>query len=355
MSPVSIARRRLVTAAFRRQHDYYSFSTKSKDPTATILAHSLRENVKSNAPDATFLFSGNGNRISHERFCESAFAFARALLDLEYANVSANRENKPLAVRLGDSPELLIALTGALLAGVKVESAKTKGEFLEVKSFGSLVHADLASAAGGMIGAHEPIAVGEAGLKEKVVHWDVLMHAYGRREEDEKEDSILSSSGREALFYFNSSEKGDRAETLFGYGEQAAKAMELRREDVVMVGVPMLHAMGFGFGALGAMMAGARIMVPGTCDGVVDDSVKIDRAGNVKKALMSSISASSSNDDDSDDDIVTAMVSDMHIVKALREEDANRALLKNVRTGLVKVGGGASVGEHAPVDMLGVP
>jgi hypothetical protein len=123
-----------------------------------------------------------------------------------------------------------------------------------------------------------------------------------------------------------------------------------------MVGVPMLHAMGFGFGALGAMMAGARIMVPGTCDGVVDDSVKIDRAGNVKKALMSSISASSgSDDDDSDDGMVTAMVSDMHIVKALREEDANRALLKNVRTGLVKVGGGAGVGEHAPVDMLGVP
>jgi len=295
--------------------------------------------------------------MSHERFCESAFAFARALLDLEYANASANRENKPLAVRLGDSPELLIALTGALLAGVKVESTKTKGEFLEVKSFGSLVHADLASAAGGMIGAHEPIAVGEAGLKEKVVHWDVLMHAYGRQEEDEKEDSILSSSsGREALFYFNSSEKGDGAETLFGYGEQAAKAMELGRGDVVMVGVPMLHAMGFGFGALGAMMAGARIMVPGTCDGVVDDSVKIDRAGNVKKALMSSISASSgSNDDDSDDGMVTAMVSDMHIVKALREEDANRALLKNVRTGLVKVGGGAGVGEHAPVDMLGVP
>jgi len=39
----------------------------------------------------------------------------------------------------------------------------------------------------------------------------------------------------------------------------------------------------------------------------------------------------------------------------LREEDGNRALLKNVRTGLVKVGGGANVGEHAPVDMLGVP
>ena len=25
-----------------------------------------------------------------------------------------------------------------------------------------------------------------------------------------------------------------------------------------MVGVPLLHAMGFGFGALGAMMAGAK-------------------------------------------------------------------------------------------------
>ena len=103
-------------------------------------------------------------------------------------------------------------------------------------------------------------------------------------------------------------------------------------------------------------MAGARIMVPGTCDGVVDDSVKIDRAGNAKRALMSSISNSRSDSSGSDsEEAVTAMVSDMHIVKALREEDGNRALLKNVRTGLVKVGGGANVGAHAPVDMLGVP
>ena len=183
------------------------------------------------------------------------------------------------------------------------------------------------------------------------------MNAYGNGEEDASTSGGMSSSSEnEAVFYFNSTEKGEGAETLFKYGERAAKAMELRREDVVMIGVPLLHAMGFGFGALGAMMAGARIMVPGTCDGVVDDLVKIDRAGNAKRALMSSISNSRSDSSGSvSEEAVTAMVSDMHIVKALREEDGNRALLKNVRTGLVKVGGGANVGEHAPVDMLGVP
>ena len=88
----------------------------------------------------------------------------------------------------------------------------------------------------------------------------------------------------------------------------------------------------------------------------MDDSVKIDRAGNAKRALMSSISNSRSDSSGSvSEEAVTAMVSDMHIVKALREEDGNRALLKNVRTGLVKVGGGANVRRHAPVDMLGVP
>ena len=101
-------------------------------------------------------------------------------------------------------------------------------------------------------------------------------------------------------------------------------------------------------------MAGAKLMVPGKCDGIVDDSVKIDRADNAKRALSSS-SSSTSGGGNSNDEMVTAMVSDMHIVRALREEDRNRALLKNVRTGLVKVGGGANVGEHAPVDMLGVP
>ena len=69
----------------------------------------------------------------------------------------------------------------------------------------------------------------------------------------------------------------------------------------------------------------------------------------------SSSSISGNGGGNSNDEMVTAMVSDMHIVRVLREEDGNRALLKNVRTGLVKVGGGANVGEHAPVDMLGVP
>ena len=344
-----------------------SYTTGNKDPTSVLLAHILRENAHANAPNAPFMyfFDENEKSIRHLSFADfrdRSYAFAAALNDLGYNNTNQREdeedqeEKKKLSIRLGDSPELLIALTGAILSGTKVQSSKTEGEFLSAKSFGALVHSSFAGKAGEMVGNHEPIAVGPAGLKEKVVHWEVLMNAYGNGEEDASTTGRMSSSENEALFYFNSTEKGEGAETLFKYGERAAKAMELRREDVVMIGVPLLHAMGFGFGALGAMMAGARIMVPGTCDGVVDDSVKIDRAGNAKRALMSSISNSRSDSSGSvSEEAVTAMVSDMHIVKALREEDGNRALLKNVRTGLVKVGGGANVGEHAPVDMLGVP
>ena len=344
-----------------------NFTTGNKDPTSVVLAHILRENAHANAPNAPFVYFFDENEksfrhLSFADFRDRSYAFAAALNDLGY-NTNNQREGKEdqeekkLSIRLGDSPELLIALTGAVLSGTKVQSSKTEGEFLSAKSFGALVHSSFSGKAGEMVGAHEPIAVGPAGLKEKVVHWEVLMNAYGNGEEDASTTGgVSSSSENEAVFYFNSTEKGEGAETLFKYGERAAKAMELRREDVVMIGVPLLHAMGFGFGALGAMMAGARIMVPGTCDGVVDDSVKIDRAGNAKRALMSSISNSRSDSSGSvSEEAVTAMVSDMHIVKALREEDGNRALLKNVRTGLVKVGGGANVGEHAPVDMLGVP
>ena len=124
-----------------------------------------------------------------------------------------------------DSPELLVALTGALLAGVKVQSSKTSPEFLEAKSFGSLVHSGFADKAGEMVGNHEPIAVGPVGLKEKVVHWDVLINAYNGYKDDGDDASMTSEN--EALFYFNSTEKGDGAETLFRYGEQAANAMEL--------------------------------------------------------------------------------------------------------------------------------
>ena len=343
-----------------------NFTTGNKDPTSVVLAHILRENAHANAPNAPFVYffdeKENIRHLSFADFRDRSYAFAAALNDLGY-NTNNQREGKEdqeekkkLSIRLGDSPELLIALTGAVLSGTKVQSSKTDGEFLSAKSFGALVHSSFSGKAGEMVGAHEPIAVGPAGLKEIVVHWEVLMNAYGNGEEDASTTGGMSSSENEAVFYFNSTEKGEGAETLFKYGERAAKAMELRREDVVMIGVPLLHAMGFGFGALGAMMAGARIMVPGTCDGVVDDSVKIDRAGNAKRALMSSISNSRSDSSGSvSEEAVTAMVSDMHIVKALREEDGNRALLKNVRTGLVKVGGGANVGEHAPVDMLGVP
>ncbi|CAL6293906.1 unnamed protein product [Bathycoccus prasinos] len=341
-----------------------NFNAGNKDPTSVLLAHILRENAHANAPNAPFMYffdeKENIRHLSFADFRDRSYAFAAALNDLGYNNNQEDKEDqeekKKLSIRLGDSPELLIALTGAVLSGTKVQSSKTEGEFLSAKSFGALVHSSFSGKAGEMVGAHEPIAVGPAGLKEKVVHWEVLMNAYGNGEEDASTTGMSSSSENEALFYFNSTEKGEGAETLFKYGERAAKAMELRREDVVMIGVPLLHAMGFGFGALGAMMAGARIMVPGTCDGVVDDSVKIDRAGNAKRALMSSISNSRSDSSGSvSEEAVTAMVSDMHIVKALREEDGNRALLKNVRTGLVKVGGGANVGEHAPVDMLGVP
>ena len=348
--------RRLLSTASRKLY----FSSTRKDPTATLIAHILRENVHSNEPNAPFLFSPDSSdarkaALSFSDFRDQSYAFAKALKDLDYTNKDTNEENRPLAIRLGDSPELLVALTGALLAGVKVQSSKTSPEFLEAKSFGSLVHSGFADKAGEMVGNHEPIAVGPAGLKEKVVHWDVLINAYNGYKDDGDDASMTSEN--EALFYFNSTEKGDGAETLFRYGEQAANAMELGREDVVMVGVPLLHAMGFGFGALGAMMAGAKIMVPGKCDGIVDDSVKIDRADNAKRALSSGSSSSISGNGggNSNDEMVTAMVSDMHIVRALREEDRNRALLKNVRTGLVKVGGGANVGEHAPVDMLGVP
>ena len=50
-----------------------------------------------------------------------------------------------------------------------------------------------------------------------------------------------------------------------------------------MIGVPLLHAMGFGFGALGAMMAGARLWFQGRAMASWMIPVKIDRGGNAKR------------------------------------------------------------------------
>ena len=239
-----------------------------------LLAHILRENAHANAPNAPFVyfFDEKENCLRHLSFADfrdRSYAFAAALNDLGY-NTNQRRQRRPRG------EEKVIDSFGGFSGtsnrahrrrSERNESAKFEDgrEFLSAKSFGALVHSSFSGKAGEMVGAHEPIAVGPAGLKEKVVHWEVLMNAYGNGEEDASTTGEMSSSENEAVFYFNSTEKGEGAETLFKYGERAAKAMELRREDVVMIGVPLLHAMGFGFGALGAMMAGARIMVPGTC------------------------------------------------------------------------------------------
>ena len=124
-----------------------NFTTGNKDPTSVVLAHILRENAHANAPNAPFVYFFDENEksfrhLSFADFRDRSYAFAAALNDLGY-NTNNQREGKEdqeekkLSIRLGDSPELLIALTGAVLSGTKVQSSKTEGEFLSAKSFGA--------------------------------------------------------------------------------------------------------------------------------------------------------------------------------------------------------------------------
>jgi len=314
-----------------------SFFTDASEKLATV----LKNNAEIKKNDAFLIAPERGTVMGFQDFRDRAYSFASAVKDLGYLKTN---EKELLSIRLGDSEELLIALVGLMLAKVDMKSAKTIEDFKNIeRSRGSLVHSTFAKEAGEIIGKHEPIAVGPAGISEKVIHWEVLIHAYDLSDDgDANSDNNNKSEREEANFYFNS-DKADSSEKLFKFGEEAAKAMELGRKDTVMIGVPMLHAMGFGFGALSAIIGGSKILIPGTADGRSDIE---NRAENAKNALKSSFG--------SDNSKISAMISDMHIVKALRAESSNAELLKGVRTGLVKVGGGADIGTYAPIDLLGV-
>ena len=108
-------------------------------------------------------------RWSYGELIDRARVFAAGLKDMGYG------PGQRLGVKMYNSPELVVAMVGSALAGNDVETAKTAEDLLEVECRGTLVEIGDAEMAGGMIGTHEPIAVGGGDLSDPIIHWDVML------------------------------------------------------------------------------------------------------------------------------------------------------------------------------------
>ena len=120
----------------------------------------------------------------------------------------------------------------------------------------------------------------------------------------------------------------DAARTQLGalvdLGDSVCSHLSLTEDDVVCVPVNMNHTMGFGFGVVPAILAGASVVLPST-----STSVETTIAAMQNQAC-------------------TILIADSHITKVLVADDVSTANAPSLRGGLVKVGSGETISSNGP-------
>ena len=264
-------------------------------------------------------------RWTYGELVDRARCFASGLSEMGYA------PGQRLGARLDNSEHLLVALLGAALTGADVETAKTAELLAAVRCRGTIVRHEDAAVAGAMVGQHEPIAVGGGAITDPIVHYDILIEAFRG-----KEPPPLPEDGARSSYYF-STERAATEEVLLAHAVASVEALDMRRGvDKLCISVPLAHAMGFGFGALAAMRAGATVVLPSL-------------AGGPERAAESTARAMI-------DEKCALMLADSHTLKALPGGlDTPPEGMEAFRGGLTKVGSGDAVGLGEPRMWAGVP
>jgi hypothetical protein len=240
-----------------------------------------------------------------------------------------------------NSPELVVAMVGSALAGNDVETAKTAEDLLEVECRGTLVEIGDAEMAGGMIGTHEPIAVGGGDLSDPIVHWDVMMEAFkGQAPPD------LPADSPGVGYYFSSPTRVATEQSLVKNGADAATALKMTADDRVCIAVPLTHNMGFGFGLMSTWHVGACAVMPALKPADVrltDEEHGRNRAMNVTTTLL--------------DEKCSLALADSHVLKSLPVFGYGKlpAGMEALRGGLTKVGSGDVIGLGDPKLWCEVP
>ena len=274
-------------------------------------------------------------RWSYGELIDRARVFATGLKDMGYG------PGQRLGVKMYNSPELVVAMVGSALAGNDVETAKTAEDLLEVECRGTLVEIGDAEMAGGMIGTHEPIAVGGGDLSDPIVHWDVMMEAFkGQAPPD------LPADSPGVGYYFSSPTRVATEQSLVKNGADAATALKMTADDRVCIAVPLTHNMGFGFGLMSTWHVGACAVMPALKPADVrltDEEHGRNRAMNVTTTLL--------------DEKCSLALADSHVLKSLPVFGYGKlpAGMEALRGGLTKVGSGDAIGLGEPKLWCEVP
>ena len=308
----------------------------TRDTLGRYVRDALRRADAERAAVTTTGASGTRDEWTYGELLDRALTFARALEDLGY-----DASSRPLGVGTGNARESVVAYLGTALAGTSARGARATDDLRETfgdgRTRGTMVRREDAETAGGLIGAHEPIAVGGGTVRDKVILWEVLRAAYANGETA----SDAMETANDAMYYFGGADAPVGGMTFADAATRAVRALEIRETDSVCVPVPLGHAMGFGFGALAAFAAGARLVLPPTIGSAADGAAAREA---MCAATLDAIRSEK----------CTLAVVDSHVTRAAAERDLGAdAGYDHFRGGLIKVGSGDAIGVAESVKFLG--
>lgn len=308
----------------------------TRDTLGRFARDALRRADAERAAVTTTGASGTRDEWTYGELLDRALTFARALEDLGY-----DASSRPLGVGTGNARESVVAYLGTALAGTSARGARATDDLRETfgdgRTRGTMVRREDAETAGGLIGAHEPIAVGGGTVRDKVILWEVLRAAYANGETA----SDAMETANDAMYYFGGADAPVGGMTFADAATRAVRALEIRETDSVCVPVPLGHAMGFGFGALAAFAAGARLVLPPTIGSAADGAAAREA---MCAATLDAIRSEK----------CTLAVVDSHVTRAAAERDLGAdAGYDHFRGGLIKVGSGDAIGVAESVKFLG--
>ena len=322
----------LYTAARTRTAAATASSSSSSSSSLGAFVASAFAAHATHAPDAVALaVPHRALAWTYGELHDRARAFAAALEDLGYCDDYA----RALGASVANGPEAMVTYLGCALAGVDARTAKRAKDFVDfAPTRGTVVEFSDASDAGSLIGAHEPITVGEgATARDKVIMWDVVEAAYASR-------NIERAVDRDSTFYYNSA-KGVRGSGLVDMARASARALGIESGDSVCVPVPLAHSMGFAFGALAAFSRGARVVLPPGLASAGESAEAREAMCQVTLDVLAS-------------EKCTLVVADSHVLKAAGDNSLRRVGYEALRGGLTKVGSGDAIGAVDAVKFIGV-
>ena len=233
---------------------------------------------------------------------------------------------------LGSCKDNVVTQLAAGIAGYSVATVKTPealgAAMDDLACRGCIVDASGAKHAGSAAVHHPPIVANDVGGVEVpcAIPFAELTGAAGSG--DEEVLLVPFEQEHAAFAYYNTTNPTSLA-ALVAQGQATAAELALSSDDRVCLPITLNHSMGFGFGVLAALSAGASIVLPAPAP---------DAAATVAAVR---------------DEDCTILFADSHTLKHLPSESVP-ADQPSLRGGIIKIGSGEAFGLDTPRVWAGV-